>query len=177
MYFFLQISMQWCKYLHSFTNRLPHRTKNSKHWNNINSTGGGLWVIGSACRRDAISWWEVARKTFSETTVTEWNRQPFVVFFRFHVTWRCKVHVYNRKIKVTYFPGLDLFSGDHRDERRRPPPAPEVRSTQQPSRKWIKKPRGEKNGLTSTVPAGRSRISRPNLPKEVPEVIFRQMRG
>ena len=28
---------------------------------------------------------------------------------------------------------------------------------------------GRLHGLTSTVPAGRSRISRPNLPKEVPE--------
>ena len=100
-----------------------------------------MWVIGSASNQAEETQSDErlrGRRSVNLPSVTG----KLCCLFRIHVTRCCKVHVYNRKIKVTYFPGLDIFSGDHRDERRRPPPAPEVRLTQQPSKKWIKKSKG-----------------------------------
>ena len=96
-----------------------------------------LWVIGSACRRDAIRW-EVAWKTFSETTVTECKPPTVCCLFRIHVTWSCKDLFYNRQIKTTYFPGLDIYSGDA--ERR----SKTARSllTKQPSNQKVDKSKG-----------------------------------
>ena len=124
-----------------------------------------MWVIGSASNQAEETQSDErlrGRRSVNLPSVTG----KLCCLFRIHVTRCCKVHVYNRKIKVTYFPGLDLFSGDHRDERRRPPPAPEVRSTQQPSKSGSKSPRGHKSQGQSSTGRLQSKGQR-NLPKEV----------
>ena len=71
----------------------------------------GLWVIGSASKKRRNQA-ERLRGRCSVKLPSVTGNRIFVVSSRIHVIRSCKDLFYNRQIKTTYFPGLDIYSGD-----------------------------------------------------------------